>query len=50
MTSSKKREVTKIWAILQMLTNNILGVGVSFFRYMQTFLPYFDMLANKLLL
>ena len=34
MTSSKRREVTKIWEILQMVTDNFLWRGVSFFCHM----------------
>ena len=31
MTSTKRREVTKIWAILQMVADNFWGGGVFFF-------------------
>ena len=50
MTSSKRREVTKIWPILQMVTDNFGGRGVYFFQHMYRFLAYFDMLTNKLFL
>ena len=48
MTSSK-REVMKIWAILLMVKDIFLGGG-SLFSVICSFLPYFDMLTNKLLL
>ena len=50
MISSKRRKATKIWAILQMFMDNFWERGVSFFQYMQSFLLYFDMLTNKVLL
>ena len=50
MTSTKRRKVTEIWAILQMVADTFLGGGVSFFHHMQSFLAYFGMSTNKLLL
>ena len=46
MTCTKRMEVTKIWAILQMVADNFLGGGVSFFYHMYSF----EMVTNKLLL
>ena len=34
LMASSKREVTKIWEILQMVTDNFFWRGVSFFRHM----------------
>ena len=34
ITSTKRREVTKIWAILQVFADNFRGGGVSFFYHM----------------
>ena len=50
MTSSIRRAVTKIWEILQNGTDNFLGKESLFFSKLQSFLPYFDILNNKLLL
>ena len=46
----QRREATKIWAILQMVMDNFLGGGVHYFQHMESFLPYFDMLTNKVLI
>ena len=49
MTSNKRREVTKIWTISQMVKDNF-GVEESLFSSYVKYSTIFDMLTNKLLL